>query len=70
MNIEKEIRKPSNIVSAVCFLVVVLWYWLGTNPVVKATFELLMFASFGYVIVQIVTPWIMEGIGLKDPVDQ
>ena len=69
MDIKRALQKPSNLINIglVVFLVI---YSRVAEGAPFILFELAVWASVGYTIQKVVTPWIMEGLGLKDPVDE
>ena len=68
MDIKRALRKPSNLISLALgvFLVIYSRVAYGAPYIL---FEIAMWVSIGYAIQKVVTPWIMEGLGLKDPVE-
>jgi hypothetical protein len=68
MDIKKELQKPSNLItiSLAVFLVIYSRLAYGAPYIL---FEIAVWASIGYVLRTVVTPWLMEGFGLKDPVE-
>lgn len=68
MDIQKEIKKPSMIINIVLAIVIVTFFHVA-DGIGIFVFKMLMWAAFGYTIQNLVTPWLMQGFGLKDPVD-
>ena len=68
MDIKQALRKPSNLITLGLgvFLVIYSRVAYGAPYIL---FEIAMWVSIGYTLKTVVTPWIMEGFGLKDPVD-
>ena len=68
MDIKQALRKPSNLINIGLILFTVIYSRVATGaPFIL--FEIAMWVSIGYAIQKVVTPWIMEGFGLKDPVE-
>ena len=69
MDIQKVLSKPSNLINIGLIVFLVIYSRVATGaPFIL--FEIAVWVSLGYAIQKVVTPWIMEGFGLKDPVDE
>lgn len=69
MDIQKALREPSNLINIGLIVFLVIYSRVATGaPFIL--FEIAVWVSLGYTIQKVVTPWLMEGFGLKDPVDE
>jgi hypothetical protein len=69
MDIKKALRKPSNLINIGLAVFLVIYSRVATGaPFIL--FEIAVWVSLGYAIQKVVTPWIMEGFGLEDPVEE
>ena len=68
MNFKKELRKPSNLINIGVLLFIVIYSRVAEGAPLML-FDLAVWVSLAYAVNTVVTPWIMEGLGLKDPVE-